>query len=106
MFMTIMYAVLLGILTLRVINFVRAVTRRGAIALQGLAAIVIWVVFSYALMLILATVTWTIRYPRSQADELKITAAFALVTLAEAAVGAALVYWTRRQARLSTAIRR
>ena len=59
-FMTIMHAVLLGILTLRVINFVRAVTRRGAIALQGLAAIVIWVVFSYALMLILATVTWTI----------------------------------------------
>jgi hypothetical protein len=104
--MVIMYAVLLGILTLGVINFVRAVTRKGVIALQALAAIVIWVVFSYALMLILATVTWSLRYPRSQADELKITAAFAVVTLVEAAVGAALVYWTRRQARLSTAIDR
>jgi predicted cobalt transporter CbtA len=96
----------LGVLVLGVINFIRAETRRGTIVLQILASLLIWTFFTYALVLILMVVIFSYEYPISPNDEIKTNAIVLIGTVIYAAVGAALIYWTRRQAKLSTAVRR
>jgi hypothetical protein len=44
---------------------------------------------------------FSLPYPQSRADEVKSTAIFLVSSLIYAAAGAALIYWTRAQARLS-----
>lgn len=100
-FFAIMIAIPLAILTLGIVNFVRAITRRGTIVLQVLVAIAAWTVLTYLLFLVFIMVVFSLPYPLSHTDELKSTAVFLIGCLIYAAVGALLVYWTRRQAKLS-----
>lgn len=96
----------LAVLLLGIINLIRAVTRKGTIILQVLAAMAVWIVLTYAIVMICMVVIFSFKYPLSDADNLKSTAVAILGTVVYAVVGAALIYWTRRQARLSTAISR
>ena len=102
-FFIIMGAVPLTILVFGVSNFARAVTRRGTIVLQALAALLIWAFLTYVIVMILIVVIFSLPYPLSSADELKSTVVFIVATLIYAAAGAGLIVWTKRQAKLSQA---
>ncbi|HEY0430892.1 MAG TPA: hypothetical protein VGC61_03715 [Pyrinomonadaceae bacterium] len=98
-----MGAVPLTVLVLGVINFVRALSRRGTIVLQALISLVLWTVLTYAIVLIFMMIVFSQKYPVSPTDELKTTAIFILATVIYMVAGAALIYWTKRQAKLSQA---
>ncbi len=98
-----MGAVPLAILVLGIMNFVRALARRGTIVLQALAALAIWTFLTYVIVMILIVVIFSLPYPLSPANELKSTAVFIVACLIYVAAGAALVFWTKRQAQLSHA---
>jgi hypothetical protein len=100
-FFLLMGGVPLGILILGILNFVRAITRHVTIVLQVLAAIAIWVLLTYALVMIFIVVIYSLPYPLSPANEIKSTVIFILGCLFYAAAGAALIYWTKRQKELS-----
>jgi hypothetical protein len=105
-FFAIMAATPLAILTLGIVNFVRAVTRRGTIVLQTVAAIAAWTVLTGVLFMVFMMVVFEFPYPMSRADELKSTAVFLIGCLIYAAVGGLLVYWTKHQAKLSATVGR
>jgi hypothetical protein len=94
-FFIIMGVIPLGILILGILNFVRAITRRGTIVLQALAALLIWAFLSYVLIMIFIMVVF------SQVGDLKTTAVVMVRCLIYAAAGAALIYWAKRQTKLS-----
>ena len=100
-FFVLMGGIPLGILVLGTINFIRAATRRGTIALQALIALVVWTILTYALVMLFIVIIFSLPYPLSRADEIKSTVVFIVGCLIYAAVGAALIYWTKRQAALS-----
>lgn len=103
-FCVLMGGVPLAVLTLGIINSVRAVTRRGTIVLQVLAAMAVWIFLTYAIVMIVMVVIFSFKYPLSDADNLKSTAVAILATVIYAVVGSALIYWTRRQAKLSATV--
>ena len=96
-----MTGVPLAILILGTINFVRAAIRRGTIVLQVLTAIGIWIFLTYAIVMILIVVIFSLPYPLSPSDELKSTVVFIIACVIYAAVGLALIYWTKVQEKLS-----
>lgn len=96
-----MAATPLAILVLAVVNFIRASSRRGTIALQALASLAVWVMLTFGLIMILMVIIFSFKYPLSPADELKSTGVFIIGTVIYVAVGAALIYWTKRQSALS-----
>lgn len=100
-FAIIMGGVPLSLLVLGVINFVRATSRRGTIVLQALAALVIWAFLTYAIILIFMVIIFSLPYPLSPADEVKSNGVVLMGALVYAAIGAALIYWTKVQAKLS-----
>lgn len=102
----VMVGVPLSILILGIINLIRAVTRKATIVLQVLAALAVWIFLTYAIVMIVMVIIFSFEYPLSDADNLKSTAVVVLGTIVYAVVGAALIYWTKRQAKLSTTIGR
>ena len=105
-FFVLMGGVPLAVVTLGIINSVRAVGRWGTIVLQVLVAMAVWIVLTCAIVMICMVIIFSFKYPLSDADNLKSTAVAILGTVVYAAVGAALIYWTRRQAKLSATIGR
>ena len=105
-FFILMGGVPLAILILGIINSVRAVGRWGTLVLQVLVAMAVWIVLTCAIVMICMVVIFSFKYPLSDADNLKSTAVVILGTVVYAVVGSALIYWTRRQAKLSAAIGR
>jgi len=97
----IMTGVPLAILILGVVNFIRAATRRGTIVLQALAATVIWIFLTYAIVMILIVIIFSLPYPLSSADEIKSNVVFIIGFVIYTAAGLVLVYWTKAQAKLS-----
>jgi hypothetical protein len=100
-FFVVMGAVPLTILVLGTINFIRALTRRGTIVLQALAALAIWTFLTYVIIMILVVIIFSQPYPLSPANELKSTVVFIVGCLIYIAAGAGLIIWTKRQAKLS-----
>lgn len=105
-FFVVMGAVPLTVLVLGIINSIRAVSRRGTIILQVLASMAVWFVLTYAIVMITMVVVFSLPYPLSDADNFKTTAVVILENVVYVAVGAALIYWTWRQAKLSAKIGR
>ena len=97
----VMGATPLVVLVLAVMNFIRAQSRRGTIVLQALASVIVWIFLTYALALIFMMMVFSATYPSSDFNDLKSTGWFALGGFIYTMLGALLVYWTRRQARLS-----
>ena len=91
----------LAILIIGTINFVRALSRRGTIVLQVLASLVLWIFLTYGIVLIFMMMVFNASYPSSTTDDWKMTGWFILAGLIYTIAGAALVYWTKRQAKLS-----
>jgi hypothetical protein len=105
-FFIVMAGVPLSVLVLGIINSIRAASRRGTIILQVLASMAVWFFLTYAIVMIFIVSVYSFKYPLSDADNLKTTAIVIFGTLIYAIVGAALIYWTRRQAKLSARIGR
>ena len=100
-FFVIMGGVPLTILVLALINVARAVTRQVTIVLQTLVALALWAFLTYVIVMIFIVIVFSLPYPLSRADELKSTAVFIVACLIYSAAGAALIFWTKAQAKLS-----
>jgi hypothetical protein len=100
-FFVIMGGVPLTIIVLALINVARAVTRQITILLQALVSLGLWIFLTYIVVMIFIIVVFSLPYPQSRADELKSTAIFLVSVLIYGAVGAALIFWTKAQAKLS-----
>jgi len=101
-----MAATPLAILTLAIINFIRGATRRATIVLQALVAVAAWTILTYVLFMLFIVIVFSFPYPLSGSDELKSTGLFLLGCAVYTAIGALLVYWTKRQAKLSATVTR
>jgi hypothetical protein len=102
----VIFAVIMGgtpltIIIMAIRNLLRAGSRHGTILMQALTAVGIWVMLTFLLLMILMVIIFSFEYPLSQSDELKSTGVFILGSLLYAAIGAALIFWTSRQTRLS-----
>jgi len=95
----------LTILLIGTINFARALSRRGTIVLQVLASLVLWILLTYGVVLIFMMMVFNATYPSSTIDDWKMTGWFLLAGLVYTIAGAALVYWTKRQAKLSQTLK-
>jgi cytochrome bd-type quinol oxidase subunit 2 len=86
------------VLVLSILNFVRIKTRRVAIALKALAALAIWGFLTFVVVMLFIMVVF--QWPGS-ANELMDTAIFVVGLLIYAMAGSALIYWMKRQSKLS-----
>jgi hypothetical protein len=105
-FFVIMAATPLAILTLAVINFIRAANRRGTIVLQALVALAAWTILTYVQFMLFIVIVFSFPYPLSSSDELKALGFSCSTARSIPRIGASLVYWTKRQAKLSAAVTR
>lgn len=96
-----MGAVPLAVLALGIINFIKATSRRGTIVLQAFASLAIWIFLTYAVVLIFLMIVFEVPHPQTETQELKTTGWFLLGGFIYTIAGAALVYWTKAQARVS-----
>jgi hypothetical protein len=103
-FCFVMGAVPLSVLVLGIINFIKATTRRGTIVLQALASLLIWIFLTYAVVLIFFMIVFEVPPRQTDVQELKTTGWFLLGGFIYTLAGAALVYWTKVQARLSRTV--
>ncbi len=89
----------LVILVLSIVNFTRDKLRQGAIILQAVAALAIWTILSFVIVMIFFMTVFEYPAYRSQADNLKSTVIFTAGGLLYFLMSAVLIFWTRRQTR-------
>ena len=99
LFFAVMVITPLVILVLGIVNFRRDKLRQGVIVLQALAALAVWIILSFAIVMIFFMTIFEYPAYRSQADNLKSTAIFVVGGLFYFLVGGVLIYWTKRQTR-------
>lgn len=96
-FFAVMIITPLVILVLGIVNFRRDQLRQGVIVLQAVAALAIWAILSFAILMIFFMTIFEYPAYRSQADNLKSTAIFVVGGLFYFLVGGVLIFWTKRQ---------
>jgi hypothetical protein len=87
----------LVILVLGIVNFRRDKLRQGVIILQAVAALAVWIILSFALVMIFFMTVFQFPAYRSQSDSLKSTVIFVVGYLVYFLVSGVLIFWTRRQ---------
>lgn len=92
------------ILALTILNFTRNSARRTAITLKALAALAIWAILTFILVMIFIMVVFQFPAYVSQANALISTVIFVVGTLIYALAGGGLIYWMKRQSRLMPAM--
>lgn len=85
------------ILVLGIVNFRRDKMRQAAIILQAVAALAIWTILSFVIVMIFFMTVFEYPAYRSQADNLKSTAIFLDGGFFYFLVAGVLIYWTKRQ---------
>jgi hypothetical protein len=98
-FFAVMVLTPLIILVLGIMNFRSDSLRQTRNALQALAAIVIWSVLTFIIVMICFMTVFQFPAYKSQSDEIISTAIFFGGGLIYILVGGVLIYWTRRQKR-------
>ena len=99
LFFAVMVSTPLVILVLGIVNFSRDKLHQGVIVLQAVAALAVWTILSFAIVMIFFMTIFEYPAYRSQADNLKSTAIFVVGGLFYFLVGGVLIYWTKRQTR-------
>jgi len=99
LFFAVMVITPLVILVLSIVNFMRDKLRQGAIILQAVAALAIWTILSFVIVMIFFMTVFEYPAYRSQADNLKSTVIFTAGGLFYFLMSAVLIFWTRRQTR-------
>jgi hypothetical protein len=97
LFFAVMVITPLVILVLGIVNFRRDKLRQGVIILQAVAALAIWAILSFVIVMIFFMTVFEYPAYRSQADNLKSMAIFVLGGLFYFLVAGVLIYWTKRQ---------
>lgn len=87
----------LVILVLGIVNLTRDKLRQGVIILQAVAALAVWTILSFALVMIFFMTVFQFPAYRSQSDNLKSTAIFLGGGFFYFLVGGVLIFWTKRQ---------
>lgn len=85
----------LAILVLGVVNFRRDKLRQGVIVLQAVAALAVWTILTFVIVMIFFMTVFEYPAYRSRADEIKSTAIFVGGSLIYFLVGGVLIFWTK-----------
>jgi hypothetical protein len=97
LFFAVMVITPLVILVLGIVNFTRDKLRQGAIILQAVAALAVWTILSFVIVMIFFMTVFEYPAYRSQSDNLKSTVIFTAGGLLYFLVSAVLIFWTKRQ---------
>ncbi len=97
LFLAVMIITPLIILVLGIVNFRRDKFRQGLIILQAVAALAIWTILSFAIVMVFFMTVFQYPAYRSQADNLASTAIFLGGGFFYFLLGGVLIYWTKRQ---------
>jgi hypothetical protein len=89
------------ILVLSILNFTRYTARRTAITLRALAALAIWACLTFILIMVFIMVVFQFPSYVSQSNALIETVIFVVGALIYALTGGGLIYWMKRQSKLS-----
>jgi hypothetical protein len=99
LFFAVMVITPLVILVLGIVNFTRDRLRQGVIILQAAAALAVWIILSFVIVMVFFMTVFEYPAYRSQSDNLKSTVIFTAGGLCYFLVSAVLIYWTKRQTR-------
>ena len=99
LFFGVMVITPLVILVLGIVNFTRDKLRQGVIILQAAAALAVWIILSFVIVMVFFMTVFEYPAYRSQSDNLKSTVIFTAGGLLYFLVSAVLIYWTKRQTR-------
>lgn len=97
LFFAVMVITPLVILVLGIVNFTRDKLRQGVIILQAVAALAVWIILSFVIVMVFFMTIFEYPAYRSQSDNLKSTVIFTAGGLLYFLVSAVLIYWTMRQ---------
>jgi hypothetical protein len=97
LFFAVMIITPLVILVLGIVNFTSDKLRQGVIILQAVAALAVWIILSFLIVMVFFMTVFEYPAYRSQSDNLKSTVIFAAGGLLYCLVSAVLIYWTKRQ---------
>jgi len=97
LFFAVMVITPLVILVLGIVNFRRDKLHQGVIVLQAVAALAVWIILSFVIVMIFFMTVFEYPAYRSQADNLKSTVIFTGGGLFYFLVSAVLIFWTKRQ---------
>ena len=97
LFFAVMVITPLVILVLGIVNFTRDKLRQGVIILQAVAALAVWIILSFVIVMVFFMTVFEYPAYRSQSDNLKSTVIFTAGGLLYVLVSAVLIYWTKRQ---------
>jgi hypothetical protein len=97
LFFAVMVITPLVILVLGIVNLRRDKLHQGVIILQAVAAIAVWTILSFALVMIFFMTVFEYPAYKSQSNERISTAIFVGGTLIYFLVSGVLIFWTKRQ---------
>ncbi len=97
LFFAVMVITPLVIMVLGVVNFRRDVLHQGVMVLQTVAALAVWTILSFAIVMIFFMTVFEYPAYRSQADNLKSNIIFTAGGVVYVLVSAVLIFWTKRQ---------
>lgn len=97
LFFAVMAITPLVILVLGIVNFTRDKLRQGVIILQAVAALAVWIILSFLVVMVFFMTVFEYPAYRSQSDNLKSTVIFTAGGLLYFLVSAVLIFWTKRQ---------
>jgi hypothetical protein len=97
LFFAVMAVTPLVILVLGIVNLRRDKLHQGVIILQAVAALAVWTILSFVIVMIFFMTVFEYPAYRSQADNLKSTAIFLVGGFFYFVVSGVLIFWTRRQ---------
>ena len=97
LFFAVMVVTPLVILVLGIVNFRRDKVQQGVIILQAVAALAVWTILSFVIVMIFFMTVFEFPSYRSQADNLKSSAIFLVGGFFYFVVSGVLIFWTKRQ---------
>ena len=97
LFFAVMVITPLVILVLGIVNLTRDKLHQAVIILQAIAALAVWTILSFVIVMIFFMTVFEYPAYRSQSDNLKSTVIFTAGGLLYFLVSAVLIFWTKRQ---------
>jgi hypothetical protein len=97
LFFAVMVITPLVILVLGIVNFRRDKLHQGVIVLQAVAALAVWIILSFTIVMIFFMTVFEYPAYKSKSNEVIGTAIYVGGCLIYFLVSAVLIFWTRRQ---------
>ena len=97
LFFGVMVITPLVILVLGIVNLTRDKLRQGVIILQAVAALAVWTILSFTIVMIFFMTVFQFPAYRSQSDNMKSNVIFGVGGFVYFLVAGVLIFWTKRQ---------